>query len=176
MEKDQAIFLSNCIEKSTSSLFEIKKLSIKNGFLPGFHQWTNGKKVISGFEITRPETNTSYFFLFIDWHRNENYYLVIYTHNKSTTVAEIRQMEMIDEVPNLIWKYNPLKRDGMNQERKAYFKQTFGSTLFQIPLPKSSTDTESFFKQLFKLCQNRLKADKITEVFDFQGGTRNEQI
>ncbi|MDP4083335.1 MAG: hypothetical protein Q8934_01835 [Bacillota bacterium] len=167
MEKDQAVFLSKCIEKSPSSVFQVKKLLTKNNLLPNFHQWTNGKKVISGFEVTRLDTHTGYFFIFIDWHRNENYYLVIYTYNKSTTVAELRQTELIKGDPHLIWKYNPLKRDGLNQERKAYFKQTFGSTIVQIPLPKSSSDIDTFFNQLFTLCQRRLKADKIVEIFNF---------
>lgn len=168
MKKGQAVFLSNCINKSTPTLFEIKNLSTKDGLLPNFHQWTNRKKVISGYEVTELDTNASYFFIFIDWHRNENYYLVIYTHNKRTTLAELRDIDMENGYPHLIWRYNPLKRDGMNQERKAYFKQTFGSTTIQIPLPKSSSDIDLFFKSLFSLCQKRLKADKIIEIFDFK--------
>jgi hypothetical protein len=168
LEKAQAIFLANQMEKSNSIAYEINKLELVGGMLPKFHQWANGKKTLAAYEVTRAEHDTGYYFLFIDWHRNDNYYLVIYAHNKSTTCAEIRQISVLDDGPHIIWTYNPLKRDGKNIQRKAYFKQMFGSTTIQIKLPTSPHEVEGFFSQLFKLCQNRIKADKIVEVFDFE--------
>ena len=168
MEKEQAIFLANCIESSNSSIYEIKKLEITGGSLQKFHQWTNGKPTLAAYEVTRPDRDTGYYFLFIDWHRNDNYYLVIYAHDRSTTCAEIRQIQEIDGVPHIVWGYKPFKRDGKNDQRKAYFKQMFGSTTVQIKLPSSLLEVEVFLGQLFKLCQNRLKADRIVDVFDFE--------
>ncbi|MFP7299202.1 hypothetical protein [Neobacillus niacini] len=168
MEKEAAIHLANLIVNSKTGAYEIKKLETVNGTLPRFHQWTNGKQTLAGFEVTRVDSDTSYYFLFIDWHRNDNYYLVIYLHNKSTTAAELRVIEEIDGIPHIVWKYNPLKRDGKNLQRKSYFKQVFGSTTIQIKVPPSSLEVEEFFHQLFKLCQNRIKADKIVDVFDFE--------
>ncbi|MDN3017466.1 hypothetical protein PH210_14810 [Paenibacillus sp. BSR1-1] len=167
MEKDQAIFLSNYIEQSNSSIYEIRKLDTVNGTLPKFHQWTNGKKTLAAYEVTRPETDTGYYFVFIDWHRNDIYYLVIYAHDKSTTVAELRQVQDIDGSPHIVWMYKPFKRDGKNDQRKAYFKQMFGSTTVQIKLPSSAKEVDGFYDQLFRLCQNRIKADRIVDVFDF---------
>jgi hypothetical protein len=169
MKKEQAIVLSHFIEKYDQMNYVISNLDIVNGTLPKFHQWTNCKKVVAGYKVTRLDTDTSYFLIFIDWHRNDNYYLVIYTHDKSTTVAEIRQIEELAEGPHLVWKYNPLKRDGKNDQRKAFFKQTFGSLLVEISLPKSAFEIERFFTRLFQLCSNRIKADKIVDVFDFEG-------
>jgi hypothetical protein len=168
VEKEQAVILSKCLEKCDGAKYEITKLQTVNGTLQKFHQWTNGKPVIAGYEVTRPESNTGYYFLFIDWHRNDNYYLVIYSHNRSTTLAEIRRVEQIDGVLQLVWAYNPLKRDGKNDQRKAYFKQMFGSTIIQLKLPSSSIEVGAFFDQLFQLCQNRIKADGIVDVFDFE--------
>jgi hypothetical protein len=169
LEKEQANFLSNCIERLHSSTYEIKKLEIFDGTLPKFHQWTNRKPTLAAFKVTRTDTETSYYFVFIDWHRNDNYYLIIYAHDRSTTCAEIRQIQEIDGVPHLVWTYKPLKRDGKNDQRKAYFKQMFGSTTVQIKLPASSSlEVEVFLGQLFKLCQNRVKADRIVEVFDLE--------
>ncbi|CRK81982.1 hypothetical protein [Neobacillus massiliamazoniensis] len=167
MEKDQAEFLSNCIEKTDSPTYEIKKLKTVGGSLPKFHQWTNRKQTLSAYEVKRIDSDTSYFFLFIDWHRNDNYYLVIYAHDKTTTIAEIRPIKEIEGIPHLVWTYKPFKRDGKNDQRKAYFKQMFGSTTVEIKLPSSSSEVEGFFNQLFQLCQNRIKADRIVEVFDF---------
>lgn len=168
MEKEHAIFLANIIETSFSSNYEIKKLKIINGTLPKFHQWTKGKPTLAAFEVTRIDSDTGFYFVFIDWHRNDNYYLVIYAHDRSTTCAEIRQIQEIDGVPHIVWSYIPLKRDGRNDQRKAYFKQMFGSTTVQIKLPSSSNEVEVFVGQLFKLCQNRIKADRIVEVFDLE--------
>jgi hypothetical protein len=168
LEKDQAIILSNFMKKSKQATYEIKKLVTIGGALPKFHQWTNGKKTLAGYEVTRLDSETSYFFLFIDWHRNDNYYLVIYAHDKSTTVAEIQQIKDIEGFPELVWMYKPFKRDGKNDQRKAYFKQTFGTTTVQIRLPLSSLEVEGFFNQIFKLCQNRIRADRIVDVFDFE--------
>ncbi|WP_442598862.1 hypothetical protein [Neobacillus sp. D3-1R] len=167
MEKKQAIELSRLIEAwgdSHSLHFQLDKLDSINNRLENFHQWTKNKPIIAGYNITRLGEN-SYYFLFIDWHRNDHYYLVIYTQNKSTTLAEIRQIVENNDQMELQWKYNPLKRDGKNDQRKAYFKQVFGATTIHIPLPKNSEEVEIFIERLFKLCSNRVKADRIVEVF-----------
>ncbi|WML57582.1 hypothetical protein [Neobacillus sp. PS2-9] len=168
MEKEQAIVLSDCIENANHFIFEIKKLETVGGVLPRFHQWTNGKNTLAGYEVNRLDSDTGYYFLFIDWHRNENYYLVIYAHDKSTTCAEIRHIQEIDGAPHFVWMYKPFKRDGKNDQRKAFFKQMFGSTTVQIKLPSSPHEVDDFLNQLFKLCQNRIKADKIVDVFDVE--------
>ncbi|ETI70884.1 hypothetical protein [Neobacillus vireti] len=168
MEQEQALFLANCIEKSTPAAYEIKKLDMVGGTLPKFHQWTNGKKTLAAYEVTRPATETGYYFVFIDWHRNGIYYLVIYAHDKKTTVAELRQIQEIDDVSQIVWSYKPFKRDGKNDQRKAYFTQMFGSRTVHIELPTAAEKVEAFFEQVFKLCQNRIKADRIVDVFDFE--------
>lgn len=167
MNKDEALNLADLIKKSRPAAYEITKMETVNESLPQFHQWTNGKQTLAGFEVTRIDTGTSFYFLFIDWHRTNNYYLVIYLHNKSTTAAELRVIEEIDRTPHIVWMYKPLKRDGKNNLRKAYFKQMFGSTTVQIKIPASPLDVEEFFNQSFRLCQNRIKADKIVDIFDF---------
>lgn len=76
---------------------------------------------------------------------------------------------MVKEKDNLelVWKYNPLKRDGRNAERKAYFRQLVGSLDLRIPFPREGSVKEmnTFMDNLFKLCQVRQKADRVTEVF-----------
>jgi hypothetical protein len=158
LEKEQVIFLSNGMEQTNLTLFDIKKLdvTIKN-FLPGFQK---GKEAISGFEVTKRDSMISYIFTFI--HSGENYYLVIYSKNKKA-VLELKNVEMIDGNPYIVWKYNPVKRDGKNTERKDYFKKNFGSAIRQISIPKTSAEIEAFIGELFDLCQSRLKADNIGE-------------
>ncbi len=151
--------------ESTSATYELTKLDTPNDMLSKFHQWANGKPIIAAFDVTKPGHN-SYYFLWIDWHRNDNYYLVIYAHDKSTTIAELNQTIEEGGITYLSWKYNPLKRDGKNDIRKSYFTQTFGSRKMEIPLPSSLSEVEVFLDQLFKLCHNRVRADRIVEILD----------
>jgi hypothetical protein len=170
VEKKQAmeiISLFNSWSSSFSPTYEIDKLEVKEERLSHFHQWANGKPVIAVYNVIKIGENNLYF-LFIDWHRNDNYYLVIYSANKSTTFAEIHQVVKHEGKLQLHWKYNPLKRDGMNQQRKAYFMQVFGSTSVFIPLPSSIVEVEAFINQLFRLCRNRVKADGIVDVFELK--------
>lgn len=137
MEKNQAVKISELLASwaaTTSASYDISKLDTPNDTLKTFHQWANGKPVIAAFDVAKPE-DERYYFLFIDWHRNDNYYLVIYAHDKSTTLAELNKTIEEDGVCYLSWKYNPLKRDGKNDIRKSYFKQTFGTTTMNLPLP-----------------------------------------
>lgn len=169
MEKEQALSISKLIEnwgKSSPGNYAVNKLETSSGALRAFHQWSNGKPLVAGFEVVKPGIDGCYL-LFIDWHRNDNYYLVIYSHNKSTTLAEIQKIIDEDSQAKLFWKYNPLKRDGKNDQRKAYFKQAFGSLTIEVPIPVAINGVERFVEQLFELCQRRLKADRIVEVFDF---------
>jgi hypothetical protein len=168
VEKQQALMITNVMDewmRNPSGSYEIQKLQLIDKQLLNFHQWTKGKNVLAGYHVTRQDEG-SYYFLFIDWHRNDNFYLVIYMQNKSTTVAEIQRTEIIKEVQHLSWTYNPLKRDGKNDIRKAYFKQVFGSLSIQVPVPLSTNDVELFFDHLFKLCHNRLRADRAVEIFN----------
>jgi hypothetical protein len=169
MEKSAAISIKNQLElwsQHSQSSYAINKLELSGNALKNFHQWANGKQTVAAFQVTNPN-NETFYILLIDWHHNENYYLVIYLHDKSSTAAEIHHTEE-DSTGSLelLWSYNPLKRDGLNAERKAYFKQVFGSTTMQIPLPQAIPETESFLNEIFTLARNRLRVDRITELFN----------
>ncbi|MGE6487464.1 hypothetical protein [Paenisporosarcina sp. NPDC076898] len=170
MEKKLAVLISNYLEQwneVNSTKYELNKMATPNNTLIQFHQWANGKPIIAAFDVSKIG-DERYYFLFIDWHRNDNYYLVIYAHDKSTTLAELNKIIKEDDVNFLSWKYNPLKRDGKNDIRKSYYKQTFGSTTMNIPLPSSTREMEVFLDQVLKLCHNRVRADRIVDIYDFQ--------
>ncbi|MET3194989.1 hypothetical protein [Bacillus sp. OAE603] len=169
MDKQFALHIANQIDdwmKSNQSLYEIQKIETNFNTLMNFQQWANGKPVIAAYHLQKIEEE-NYYLLLIDWHRNDQFYLVIYVGNKSTTAAEIREVKNMNGKDHLVWKYNPLKRDGKNAERKAYFKQVFGSLFVEIPLPETKENVEDFFQQIYQLCRNRQKADRITDVFNF---------
>jgi glutamate synthase domain-containing protein 1 len=168
MEKKLAEILSGQIDQwreSKASAFETDKLVLIGETLNNFHQWANKKPVIAGYKVTERNEDT-FFVLLIDWHRNGNYYLVIYTANKTTTAAEIHRTVVNEEGQlALFWQYTPLKRDGLNAERKAYFKQVVGSASIEIALPQAPQDVEAFMTQLFALGRTRLRIDRSAEFF-----------
>jgi len=168
MEKKVAIYICSQIEdcmKNNQTSYDISKLAIVGSTIHGFHQWTNGKTIIAGYHISKPE-ELGYYLFFIDWHRNNRYYLVIYPQNKSTTLAELQNISELNRKAVITWNYNPLKRDGKNQERKSYFKQLYGSTTIHIPIPTSCFEVGTFFDDLISLCQKRMKADRIVDVLN----------
>lgn len=166
MNRQQAQHLAEFIEQFNSPSFYNVETIQKNGqTLQDFHQWANGKPLVAGFFVTKPGEE-SYYLLLIDWHRNDTYYLVIYMHDKSTTVCEIRQLTEHEGVNAFVWKYNPLKRDGKNGIRKAYFQKMLGTTSVQIPLPQSPENVEGFFDNIFSLCSNRIRADRSPQLFE----------
>lgn len=167
MDKKMAAYLCKQVDdcmKNNQTSYDIARMNTVNGTIYGFHQWTNGKSIIAGYHIAKPE-EAGYYLLFIDWHRNDRYYLVIYPQNKSTTLAELQNISELEGKEVITWKYNPLKRDGKNQERKAYFKQLFDSTIIHIPIPTSCNEVGTFFDQLISLCQKRIRADRIVDIF-----------
>lgn len=166
MEKKLALFLADQIrEIEESARYDVTEMPFDGHALQNFHQWTNGKPLAAGF-LAGKTGEESYYLLLIDWHRNDNYYLVVYMHDKSTTVCEIQTISKDENGEFLVWKYNPLKRDGKNQLRKSYFQQRNGSVYVKLPLPQSPADAETFLDKLFILCRNRLQADKSPAIFD----------
>jgi hypothetical protein len=168
MEKKLAAALSEQIEQwrqDNASAYEVDKLVLTGETLKNFHQWADKKHVIAGYKVTE-RNEDAFYVLLIDWHRNENYYLVLYTANKTTTAAEI-QRTVVNEIGQLalFWQYTPLKRDGLNAERKAYFKQVVGSASIEIELPHTPQDVEAFMEKLFALGRTRLRIDRSMEFF-----------
>ncbi len=165
MKKHEALLLAEQIRgMKDSTMFEVTEVAGEVESLKDFHQWTNGKPLAAAF-YTEKLHEEGFYLLFIDWHRNDNYYLVVYPSNKSTTLCEIQTLVEHDGRLFLKWRYNPLKRDGKNQLRKAYFQQRNGSSIVEIPFPESPADSENFLEDLFTLCRNRRQADQSPQFF-----------
>ncbi|SDX79903.1 hypothetical protein [Paenibacillus sp. CF384] len=172
MEKQEAAVLSEWIERSSVGpveAYDVTRISMDGLPLSNFHQWSNGKPLVNAYHIARTIGGALYV-LFIDWHRNDNYYMVIYAGDKSTTHAEIQKLVYDREgiASHLRWTYNPMKRDGGNAVRKAYFKQQWGGLATTIPILGALRENEAdlFYDALFELVEKRLRADKAPELFD----------
>ncbi|SEO55519.1 hypothetical protein SAMN05518847_108239 [Paenibacillus sp. OV219] len=157
-------------EAEAVDTYDVTRISSGGAPLQGFHQWANGKPLVDAFHVSRPLVGGALYVLFIDWHRNDNYYLVLYAGDKSTTHAEIQKL-VYDEggqPSHLRWTYNPLKRDGGNAVRKAYFKQQWGELMMTIPVLGALGEEEigCFFDAIFDVVDRRLRADRAPELLD----------
>ncbi|WP_219835626.1 hypothetical protein [Paenibacillus sp. R14(2021)] len=172
MNREEAEALSAWLERSSAgivSAYDITRISMDGLPLQGFHQWANGKPLVNAYHVKRLEGGALYL-LFIDWHRNDSYYAVLYAGDKSTTHAEIRQLVYDDggRPSHLKWTYNPLKRDGGNAIRKAFYKQKWGGTEVTFPVlgVLKEEETDLFLASLFEAVERRLQADRSPELFD----------
>ncbi|MBL0385261.1 hypothetical protein JJB07_01265 [Tumebacillus sp. ITR2] len=166
MTPELANSLSDILEafgKTPVDRYEVDRLPTPGGTLQGFHQWVNGKPTVGCFHVTRIGEE-SYYYVWIDWHRKNNYYLVVYPHDRSTTVAELQNVVEHADGCDLLWKYNPLKRDGLNAERKAHFKQLLGSLDVTVRLPQAPEEVPAFFDELYTLARHRQLADRLPLV------------
>lgn len=99
--------------------------------LAGFHQWADGRPYDGAF-FFRDMEGHGLWILLIDWRNQNNFYVVLFLESKIGPIAEIHKL--IDGMPTeavLSWRYSPSKRDGNNEERKAYFREAFLSNEVQ---------------------------------------------
>jgi len=162
MLKELAFKISNYLDESfdnSSLAYTINRIDDGEP-IEGFHQWVDFKELVGAFLVTSLNKQPFYILL-IDWHEENNYYLVIYPNNKSGPIAELHKTEQKHGNTDLCWSYQPVKRDGRNAERKAYFEKYFLTTEVRIKVPDAISDVQSFLDDIFDLTNNRLKADEL---------------
>lgn len=130
--------------------------------LHGFHQWADDRALVSADVVTRHDGVTR-IILLIEWsrHRHE-YYCVVFPEDKSRPLAEFQTIQRVAAADSLAWTYKPTKRDGRNDERKAYFKRHFGDTVIGITIPSQADEVPDFLDAVFALVENRLSADDLS--------------
>lgn len=133
---------------------------IKGKYLSGFHQWANDRPCEGAFLFKNPAKEGLWIVL-IDWRESDNFYVVLFPESKSGPIAEIHRVTEADSEPVLHWRYSPSKHDSKNEERKAYFAETFLSTDVQISIPQRTTEVDDFIDELFVLAESRAKADSL---------------
>ncbi|WP_423907789.1 hypothetical protein [Candidatus Spongiihabitans sp.] len=152
--------LLSSVANQTDSKYKLSD-KILSKELSGFHQWADGHPYEGAF-LFKDEAEHGLWILLIDWHENENFYVVLFPESKTGPVAEIH--ELIDEESAeafLKWRYSPRKRDGRNDERKIYFIEEFLSGEVQISVPAHIKDVDDFIDELFTLAISRSKADEL---------------
>lgn len=128
--------------------------------LSGFHLWADGKPCLGAFHLTA-RSGRSLWIALIDWHVNGDYYVILMPSSRTKVLAELHELQALDGDLLLKWNYRPVKRDGRNAERTAYFTEAFQSTEVCIAFPASSDDVDDFLTELFLLASSREKADKL---------------
>ena len=129
--------------------------------LTGFHQWANARPC-EGAYLFMDQVGNGLWVLFLDWRKNNNFYVVLFPESKSGPVAEIHRLVVVKSGEEVLhWRYSPSKQDGKNEERKAYFVEAFLSDDVQISVPKHPRDVDDFIGELFSLASSRAKADAL---------------
>ena len=128
--------------------------------LLGFHHWADACPCEGAF-LFKDQSGTGYWILFLEWRFDGNFYLVIFPESKSGPIAEIHRLTVNKNEAVLHWRYSPSKRDGKNDDRKAYFSEAFLSTEVRISVPETEQDVDDFIGELFSLAISRAKADNL---------------
>jgi hypothetical protein len=141
--------------------FKVRRLRAAKP-LVGFHQWADGKPLISADHIER-EDGDSILCLVIDWKRIGAWYIVACSSTTHAPLAEVWRESGDGELLSLDWTYKPAKRDGRNPERTEYFRAHVGDLTMNLSVPSSGELSPRFMDDLFALVDNRLKADQLSE-------------
>lgn len=134
--------------------------------LSGFHQWADSKELEGGFLIGN-QNGSNIWLLLINWKDvNDEFYVVLFPENKQRVIAEIHEVISEEKDRSLLkWRYRPSKRDGKNEERKAYFSKYFLnldlSLEVSISVPEKVDEVSGFLNELLSLSENREKADSL---------------
>jgi hypothetical protein len=137
------------------------------GELSGFHLWANDRPCLGAFFVSGAD-NRKYWVLIVDWHRDENFYAVLYTEDhKKSPIAEVHKLITTGDGDELHWNYSPAKQDGRNPERKARFIEIAGSSSCTLSLPNSFVSLDDFLQDLFTLGNFRVSADDLSSNMAF---------
>lgn len=160
MDITQARKLSKIITTySSTSYSNVVETLIPEKPLSGFHQWADGKPFEGGFLVTS-SIGENFWLLIIEWNSSNGFYVVLFPEDKSCPAAEIHKIINDD---TLNWRYSPIKQDGKNDLRKAYFEKYFLNLDVLISVPSSLNDVTDFLNECGGLLVNRLKADKLDD-------------
>ena len=142
-----------------SNIFSLNE-TINDNALNGFHNFADDKPCIGAFLLT--DNFKKLWVLVIDWHRDDNYYIVIYPEdNNLAPLSEIHKIDRHNDGLDIKWSYAPSKRDKKNKMRKQYFESMFGSIEAIISLPSHQVGIDDFLTDIFHLTDCRVKADNL---------------
>lgn len=158
MEKQLAHDICVKIGKSKTENYKQKVLR-KEEYNDKFSNWVDGKDVLGIINVSK--NNDSYYFVFIDWWCDGNYYLILYNEDKSKTLLELHKVKEEYDCLNIEWRYRPTKRDDLNNERKECFAKYYGDVVKRIEVPKSMDNIEYFLDDIFDLIEKRVNSDNI---------------
>lgn len=118
-------------------------------------------KVLEGGFLVENSSGHQVWLLLIEWNKLHGYYIVLFSEDRTTILAEIHTIADYAERPHIQWKYGPRKQDGRNAERREYFAKYYRSLDVKIFLPVEVGDVGDFLTELLSLAKIRTKADKI---------------
>lgn len=161
MDRKIASDLANTILLSTKLAGKYKLEDyIAPGYIESFHTFANGKESLGAFLIS--DGSKLYWIFIIDWQSKNNFYLVVYPEKSNQApLAEIHKQTVFTDGVDLVWKYSPRKKDGLNEQRKEQFSNMTGGGEFILSLPSKLVTFEDTVDDLFRLITCRVTADQL---------------
>jgi hypothetical protein len=164
VDRSIAVEIRELLEGYQSSKFALPRL--KENLVPepltGFHQWADSKEFEGGFLI-ETTSGSNIWVLLINWNdeNGNGFYVVLFPEDRAGPIAEIHEIVEDSSGRLLKWRYKPSKRDGQNEDRKAYFERYFLSLEVFISVPSTIEEVSDFLNELVSLAENRSKADVL---------------
>lgn len=183
MKKNIAVHLVDALSSDLgdSAEFHLSE-DIQSFPLEGFHSFADDKPCLGAFKVGKV-AGEKLWLLIIDWHDNDNYYVVIYPEDKNLApVAELHDQRGGHDSVDLVWNYSPRKRDGRNEERKEAFVRAVGRLDYVVSLPGALVTLEDFLEDVFSLASCRVAADELADFIgepsrtSFPEGRRIERL
>ncbi|MHA2801268.1 HNH endonuclease [Vibrio harveyi] len=161
MDRKIASDLANTILLSTKIEGKYKLEDyIAPGYIESFHTFANNKESLGAFLIS--DGSKSYWIFIIDWQSKNNFYLVVYPEKSNQApLAEIHKQTVFTDGVDLVWRYSPRKKDGLNEQRKEQFSNMIGGGEFVLSLPSNLVTFEDTLDDLFRLIACRVLADQL---------------
>ncbi|MEW9080753.1 HNH endonuclease [Terrisporobacter glycolicus] len=130
--------------------------------------------------ISVSKDNELYYFVFINWRYNENYYIVLYSSDKFIPLVELHKIEYKFNSLDIKWRYIPRKQDGLNESRKDCFRKYYGDIFKYIEVTNNPYDIELFLDDIFDLLDKKIKSDNIdfkeSRKTSFPEGRKYEKV
>ena len=123
----------------------------------------SGKELLDAMLIERVGSDDRYWFLFINWNKDE-YYLVVFGAKKGRPLVELWRVEQGAGGRELVWTYTARKRDKEqeNRERERRFGVLAGSREQRFVLPGQSDEVDTFLENVFAVVRIRQLSEDLT--------------
>lgn len=104
----------------------------------------------------------------VNWKPNfeDQWAVVLFDEGEQAILEAFTHVSEELVVPEFRWAYQPRKRDGRNEERKARFVEALGETTIRLPVPVSAEQLTGFIDAATRIADTRRHAESLPKLAD----------